>query len=155
MKAKRSFLTRSSFKTFVENQNYFNFWTDCLSSLLFISTYSLTLWVGNITWTGSIKMGCAEWKLMKTKAWEEGESLTSPLLKPTSTVSLDRVTKKASGLTRLSVSKPVKGYYWVLNLPSRFMPVGILSELQKKKSFLLGMIRGLTPQTRTFLKNGQ
>ena len=86
MKSKRSFLTRSSFKTFVENQNYFNFWTNCLSSLLFISTYSLTLWVGNTTWTGSIKMGCGDWKLMKTsrafclsrnlakrptRAWEE------------------------------------------------------------------------------------
>ena len=151
MRSKRSFLSRSSFKTFVENQNYFNFWTDCLFSLPFVSTYSLILWVGNITWTGSIKIGCGGWKLMKTsrafclsrnlvkrptKAWEEGESLTSPLLKPTSTVSLDRVTKKASGLTRLSVSRPVKGYYWVLNLPSRFMPVGILSELQKKKILL-------------------
>ena len=59
--------------------------------------------------------------------------MTSPLLRPTSTVSRDRVTKKASGLTRLSVRRPVKGYYWVLNPPSRFMPVGILRELQKKK----------------------
>ena len=80
---------------------------------------------------------CLSRSLVKrpTKAWEEGESLTSPLLKPTSTVSLDRVTKKASRLKRLSVSRPVKGYYWVLNRLSRFMPVGILSELQQKTSF--------------------